>query len=44
MKLGLESYTTRNSGLEPVGVLDLASDLGLGGVPFELSPLRTDTE
>jgi sugar phosphate isomerase/epimerase len=38
MKLGLESYSTRNSGLKPVGVLELASDLGLSGVLFELSP------
>ena len=29
MKLGLDSYTTRNSGLDPVGVLNLASELGL---------------
>jgi len=41
MKLGLESYTTRNSGLGPVGVLNLASDLGLGGVLFELSPFQS---
>ena len=38
MKLGLDSYTTRNSGLDPVGVLNLAADLGLQGVLFELSP------
>ena len=38
MKLGLDSYTTRNSGLDPVGVLALAADLGLQGVLFELSP------
>ncbi len=38
MKLGLESYTTRNSGLDPVGVLHLAAELGLAGVLFELSP------
>lgn len=46
MRLGLDSYTTRNSGLDPVGVLNLVSDLGLGGVLFELSPFRsfTDTE
>ena len=41
MKLGLESYTTRNSGLDPVGVLGLAAELGLGGVLFELSPFRS---
>ena len=41
MKLGLESYTTRNSGMEPVEVLNLASDLGLGGVLFELSPFNS---
>ena len=28
MKLGLESYTTRNSGLDPAGVLDLAANWG----------------
>ena len=38
MKLGLESFSTRNSGLDPVGVLGLAAELGLGGVLFELSP------
>ena len=38
MKLGLESYSSRNSGLDPVGVLDLAAELGLAGVLFELSP------
>ena len=41
MKLGLDSYTTRNSGLNPVEVLNLASDLGLGGVLFELSPFES---
>lgn len=41
MKLGLDSYTTRNSGLDPVGVLNLASELGLGGVLFELSPFNS---
>lgn len=41
MKLGLESYSTRNSGLDPVGVLGIASDLGLDGVLFELSPFTT---
>jgi 3-oxoisoapionate decarboxylase len=41
MKLGLESYTTRNSGLDPVGVLGLAAELGLGGVLFELTPFES---
>ena len=41
MKLGLESYSTRNSGLDPVGVLNLAVELGLRGVLFELSPFRS---
>lgn len=41
MKLGLESYTTRHSGLDPVGVLRLANELGLAGVLFELSPFRS---
>ena len=41
MKLGLESYTTRHSGLDPVGVLGLAAELQLGGVLFELSPFRS---
>lgn len=41
MKLGLDSYSTRNSGLDPVGVLELAKSLGLDGVLFELSPFRS---
>ncbi len=41
MKLGLESYSTRNSGREPVEVLHLASELGLEGVLFELSPFNS---
>lgn len=41
MKLGLDSFSTRNSGLDPVGVLNLAADLGLAGVLFELSPFRS---
>ena len=41
MKLGLESYTTRNSGLEPIEVINLAGGLGLGGVLFELSPFQS---
>jgi sugar phosphate isomerase/epimerase len=41
MKLGIDSYTTRNSGLDPVGVLGLAAELRLAGVLFELSPFRS---
>ena len=41
MKLGLDSYTTRNSGLDPLGVLGLARELGLQGVLFELSPFSS---
>jgi sugar phosphate isomerase/epimerase len=41
MKLGLDSYSTRNSGLDPIGVLDFAAGLGLEGVLFELSPFRS---
>ena len=41
MKLGIDSYTTRHSGLDAVGVLDLAGDLGLDGVLFELSPFES---
>jgi sugar phosphate isomerase/epimerase len=41
MKLGLDSYTTRNSGRDPIGVLDLAGELGLQGVLFELSPFTS---
>jgi sugar phosphate isomerase/epimerase len=41
MKLGLDSYSTRNSGLDPVGVLGLAESLGLQGVLFELSPFTS---
>jgi 3-oxoisoapionate decarboxylase len=41
MKLGMDSYSSRNSGLDPVGVLDLAADLGLAGVLFELSPFNS---
>ncbi|NLF09839.1 MAG: TIM barrel protein, partial [Pirellulaceae bacterium] len=41
MKLGLESYSTRNSGLDPLGVLGLAAELGLDGVLFELSPFNS---
>ena len=41
MKLGLESYSTRNSGLDPIGVLGLAGELGLDGVLFELSPFTS---
>ena len=41
MKLGLDSYSTRNSGLDPIRVLGLAMDLGLDGVLFELSPFTS---
>jgi sugar phosphate isomerase/epimerase len=41
MKLGLDSYSTRNSGLDPIGVLGLADELGLQGVLFELSPFTS---
>jgi sugar phosphate isomerase/epimerase len=41
MKLGLDSYSTRNSGQDPIGVLRLADDLGLKGVLFELSPFTS---
>jgi 3-oxoisoapionate decarboxylase len=41
MKLGIDSYATRNSGLDPVGVLGLAAELGLSGVLFELSPFQS---
>jgi sugar phosphate isomerase/epimerase len=40
----MDSYTTRNSGLDPVGVLQLAGDLGLAGVLFELSPFASFRE
>ena len=41
MKLGIDSYSTRNSGLDPVGVLGLAAELGLAGVLFEVSPFQS---
>jgi len=41
MKLGLESFSTRNSGLDPIGVLSLAKESGLEGVLFELSPFTS---
>ena len=41
MKLGLESFSTRNSGLDPIGVLSLAKETGLEGVLFELSPFTS---
>jgi 3-oxoisoapionate decarboxylase len=41
MKLGMDSYSSRNSGLDPVGVLQLAAELGLAGVLFELSPFNS---
>lgn len=44
MKLGLESFSTRHSGLDPVGTLDLAAGLGLNGVLFELTPFSSFRE
>jgi len=44
MKLGVDSFSTRNSGLNPTGVLNLVSDLGLQGVLFELSPFESFKE
>ena len=41
MKLGMDSFSSRNSGLDPVGVLGLAAELGLAGVLFELSPFQS---
>jgi len=41
MKLGVDSYTLRNSGLDPVGILHLARQLDLDGVLFELSPFAS---
>jgi 3-oxoisoapionate decarboxylase len=41
MKLGIDSYALRNSGLDPLGVLRLAADWGLAGVLFELSPFES---
>ena len=41
MKLGLDSYSTRHSGRDPVGVLTLAKELGLSGVLFELTPFTS---
>lgn len=41
MKLGIDSYSTRNSGLDPVGVLELAAEFGLQGVLFELTPFES---
>ena len=41
MKLGVDSYTLRNSGLDPIGVLQLSGELGLDGVLFELSPFQS---
>lgn len=41
MKLGVDSYTLRNSGLDPVGVLQYSKELGLDGVLFELSPFQS---
>jgi 3-oxoisoapionate decarboxylase len=41
MKLGIDSYSTRNSGRDAVGVLELAAQWGLQGVLFELSPFES---
>ena len=41
MKLGVDSYSLRNSGLDPLGVLQLTRELGLDGVLFELSPFQS---
>jgi 3-oxoisoapionate decarboxylase len=41
MKLGVDSYTLRSSGLDPVGVLRRSSEWGLDGVLFELSPFQS---
>jgi sugar phosphate isomerase/epimerase len=41
MKLGIDSYATRNSGLDAVEVLGLAARLGLSGVLFELTPFSS---
>jgi|GEM_PF-2886947 len=41
MKLGVDSYTLRNSGLDPVGVLRLAAEFRLDGVLFEPSPFQS---
>ena len=41
MKLGIDSYAARNSGLGPAGVLGVAAELGLAGVLFELSPFQS---
>lgn len=40
-QLGLDSYSTRHSGRDPVGVLQLVQELGLSGVLFELSPFTS---
>ncbi len=41
MKLGIDSYSTRNSGMDALGVLGLAAKLGLSGVLFELTPFSS---
>jgi sugar phosphate isomerase/epimerase len=41
MKLGVDTYSLRNSGLDALGVLELAGNLGLQGVLFELSPFSS---
>lgn len=41
MKLGVDSYSLRNSGLDPIGVLRRSGEWGLDGVLFELSPFQS---
>ena len=41
MKLGLDTYSTRNAGLDPIGTLGLVADLGLQGVLFDISPFTS---
>ena len=44
MKLGVDSYTLRNSGLDPVGVLQLAGELGLDSARTLLFRVLEDEE
>ena len=41
MKLGLESFSVRNTGRDPIGVLAMAAEMGLKGVLFEFSPFTS---
>lgn len=41
MKLGLDSYSTRNAGRDPLGTLELVAELGLSGVLFDISPFTS---